>query len=803
MRRLFRLAKTHLWTSGTLAATAALAAGLAGCGNETEGGIEGSTCVSTEEAFAVTSFKAIADNCSECHNKGGPGANDSDFDLLPASEAGFLDINLKTVKNLALTRTPGEEGISMLLAKPLNKGENVAGGVTHGGNTIFESEEDAGYKELAALVKKMEEPESCPNTEARFLAGLQMHGPSGTARKAALVLGARLLTDEEIAAVDAGGWGAVDSLLNTLMKEDAFYARLMEKYNDVMLTDFYLNDDVDVIESDEYNPRWYEGVGFDPDLVKKYGAQDWDDAIGKMQGWTEYGIARAPVELISYVVKHDKPFTEIVTANYMVVNPFSARAYNITDAKFANDGDPNEFVEARLGGYDSDYPHAGFLTDPIWLNRHPTTPTNRNRHRAKEVLFMVLGNDILKAAERPVSVDANKLNDNPQVNNSQCSVCHTTVDPIAGLFRNFQYNEGDDDIQHQYNPEFTWYAEMAQTGFQNTPMPANFKSNATQWLGQQLAIDNAFAYGAVFMAYRTLTGNEPLSPPTTGSENFDQELTAFLGQYYTFSLIANNFRNSSYNFKSMMKELVMSPYFRAMNTAAEIDPQQLSHLTGVGTAHFLTPEQLNRKIENVLGLRWANDGQFGRANLLDDNDNGSQAYKILFGGIDSRNTTVRVKEPSGIMANVVERMGLEVGCKVVHAELSLLPEERRLLKNVDLTTEPSDANGYEVPEAVNAIKQDIVYLHQRLLGERLEVTDPEIARTYKLFVDVWTQGKVDMAGGVTGGEMPGECVVDYNYTNGVSIPEDQVWRADGLYTGRAWSAVLAYLITDFNFVYEQ
>ncbi len=53
MRRLSRLAKTHTWTSATLAATAVLAAGLAGCGNDTEGGIEGSTCVSTDEAFAV------------------------------------------------------------------------------------------------------------------------------------------------------------------------------------------------------------------------------------------------------------------------------------------------------------------------------------------------------------------------------------------------------------------------------------------------------------------------------------------------------------------------------------------------------------------------------------------------------------------------------------------------------------------------------------------------------------------------------------------------------------------------------
>jgi len=805
MRRLFRLAKTHLWTSGTLAATAALAAGLVGCGNDTEGGIEGSTCVSTEEAFAVASFKVLSDNCAECHAEGSVGSV-SEFRLLPSSQAGFLDINLATVRKVAGTVTGGEDGKSMLLAKPLNLGDGVPGGIAHEGGKIFDSEDDPGYKELEALVAKLSEPESCPNTEARFLAGIEMEGPSGTARKAALVLGARLLTDEEIAAVDAGGWGAVDSLLNTLLQEDAFYARLMEKYNDVMLTDFYLAEDVDVIQGDEdgegpgYNPMWWENVSEDPDLIKKYGAQSWDDAREKMASWTQYGIARASIELISYVAKNDKPFTDIVSANYMVVNPFSARAYNITDAKFANDSDPNEFVEARLGGYESDYPHAGFMSDPIWLNRHPTTPTNRNRHRAKEILYMVLGNDILKAAERPVSVDANNLADNPTVNNDQCSVCHKQLDPLAGTFRNFQ-NTDNDDTQHTFRPDFEWFPEMAQTGFFGTAMPASSKTNGTQWLGGQLAKSPGFAYGAVFMAYRTLTGNDPLQPPTKGSENFDAELTAFLGQYYTFSLIANNFRDGGYNFKSMVKELVMSPYFRAKNTAADIDPGQLKHLTGVGTAHFLTPEQMNRKLENVLGLRWTEDGQYGRANLL--NQNGSQGYQILFGGIDSVSNTVRVKEPSGIMANVVERMGLEVGCNVVHAEFSLLPEQRKLLKSVDLTIEPADANGYEVPDAVAAIKTDIQFLHQKLLGERLQVTDPEVNRTYQLFVDVWNQGKADMAGGLVGSQMPGECRVGYNYVSGAQFPADQVWSEDGLYTGRAWSAVMAYMLTDFAFVYEQ
>ncbi len=794
MRRLFRRAATNLWMSGTLTATAALAFGLAACGNETEGGIEGSTCVSTQELFAVDYFKLINNKCGACHQYGSIGAEGSDFKLRPNSEAGFLDANMEIVKKVAGFESNGR---SVFLDKPL-------GNLQHGGGKIFESEEDPEYKQLAELVTRLQEPDSCPNTEARFLAGVQLMGPGDTLRKAALVLAARLPTDEEIAAVEAGGWPAVDKALDTFLQEKAFYDRLMEKYNDIMLTDFYLNgDDFDFIqdngmedEAQQYDPRWFENITYDSDTIKKYGAQNSEDAMNRLRVYTRYGVARASLELISYVVKNDRPFHEIASANYMVVNPFSARAYKIPDAEFVNDSDPNEFVPAKFGGYESDFPHTGILTDPVWLQRHPTTPTNRNRHRAKEVLFMLLGNDILKAAERPIAIDANTIADNPTVNNPACSVCHSFVDPIAGTFRNFQYTENEDDNNIAYRPDFEWYAEMQQTGFKGVTMPPTEKQRALPWLGKQIAIDDGFNFGAVFMAYRTLTGNEPLIPPAEGSQTFDEELTAYLGQYYTFSVAAKNFKENGQNFKSLVKELVMSPYFRAMNTAPDIDSIQLSHLTAVGTAHLLTPEQLNRKVANVTGIYWTPDNQgHDDPELLD-------RYRILFGGIDSMNTTVRIKEPSGIMANVIERMGLEVGCKMAHAEFLLLPEDRKWLKNVDLTVEPRDANGYDVPDAVSSIKADIKHLHLKLLGERLEDGDPELERTYQLFVDVWAAGKAGIAGGTVGTEFPGECRNDINYVTGQSIPEEQVWSEDGLYTARAWGAVFAYLLSDYAFVYE-
>ena len=792
MRRLLRRAATHLWMGGAVAATAALSLGVSGCQTETEGGIEGSTCVSNDEYFAVYFFEEMKETCGSCHISG-TGFQLSDFKMVPPSQAGFLDTNMAALKKISEYEANGE---SVLLQKPL-------GMLDHGGGKVFaQGEEDPGYQRLKTLVDRLKGGETCPNTEARFIAGVQMSGPQETYRKAALTLAARLPTDEEIAAVDAGGWDAVDVLLDQLMESDAFFDRVKEKYNDVYLTDFYLNDDFDVIgDSDLYNPRWYEEAPVDnEDLQKLYGATDSEDLMNKLARWTQTGVARQSLELIAYTIKNNLPFTNVVTADYIVVNPFSAKAFRMDDVVFDNEADPNEYKPGRLGGYESEFPHAGNLTDPIWLQRHPTTATNRNRHRAREILYVYMGNDILKAAERPIAIDEGSLADNPTMNNDTCTVCHYSLDPAASFWRNFQpaFDNGD-DTQFAYRPDAPWFLDMFQSGFAGVDMPSGQYTKATQWGGQQLANDPGFAFGATFMAYRILTGNDPLGAPQKTSETFQQDLTAFLGQYYTFSKVSNEFREGGYDFKKLIKSLVMSPYFRAINTAENIDPTQVEHLTAVGSAHLLTPEQLNRKIESVTGIRWTPDNEgLDTPNLLEDD--GGQGYRILFGGIDSRDTTNRITVPSGIMANVAERMGLEVGCRVSNAEFSILPEQRKFLKNSELTDEPQDPNFRDVPASIEKIKLDIQYLHRQLLGEHLELNDPEIERTYKLFVDVWKEGKLSVVPVDTG--FPGQCVAPRNYVTGESIPEEMLLWDDGLYTGRAWAAVFAYLMTDYSFLYE-
>ena len=69
--------------------------------------------------------------------------------------------------------------------------------------------------------------------------------------------------------------------------------------------------------------------------------------------WVEtmqHGFRRAPVELIAYVVENDRPNTEILTANYIMANPFSSRAYGASTT-FIDPEDPRDFKPSRISKY--------------------------------------------------------------------------------------------------------------------------------------------------------------------------------------------------------------------------------------------------------------------------------------------------------------------------------------------------------------------------------------------------------------------------------------------------------------------
>ena len=168
------------------------------------------------------------------------------------------------------------------------------------------------------------------------------------------------------------------------------------------------------------------------------------------------------MELIAYVVENDLSYTEILTADYIMANPWAATAYGAS-TQFDNPEDPYEFRPSRIvsyyrkgGGFESeenrligarrvlnpgplstDYPHAGILNTTSFLNRYPTTATNRNRARARWTYYHFLGLDVEKSASRTTDPIALADTNNPTMHNPACKVCHSVLDPVAGAFQNY------------------------------------------------------------------------------------------------------------------------------------------------------------------------------------------------------------------------------------------------------------------------------------------------------------------------------------------------------------------------------
>ncbi|MGB1015042.1 MAG: hypothetical protein ACPG4T_12975, partial [Nannocystaceae bacterium] len=446
----------------------------------------GDSCVSTREYFANEILSGAMKQCAGCHEPGGLASEKgAEFLLLPSTYPGFLDANLEAVREMAKNEY---DGTPLLLAKP-------SGLTEHGGGVVIE-DGDENYKKIADLISQLDSPVECANDdlEASY-EGVTFLDETETLRKAALHLVGRLPTQAEVDRVSEGGDEALALVLEEMMEEDAFYERLTEMWGDLLLTDRYLA---------------YTGFAvnlLDPEAVPNAG--EW---YGDLEGNDDYlvnrAVAQEPLDLINYIVRNNRPFTEILTADYTVFNSYSAGLYQPEGVSFS-EPDYTTFKEGKITmlaeGQPLNIPHAGILSSPMFLNRFPTTPTNRNRHRARMVLKLFLATDILKIAERPIDPSAPTEYNNPTRDNPACSVCHNIIDPLAGSFQKY-----DDNDQEEYTPEREWYTDMVSPGYGEETMPTSEYNQALPWLAKRAADDPRFVLGTIYTTYTALTGLAPL-----------------------------------------------------------------------------------------------------------------------------------------------------------------------------------------------------------------------------------------------------------------------------------------------------
>ncbi|HEY6559325.1 MAG TPA: DUF1588 domain-containing protein [Polyangiaceae bacterium] len=405
-------------------------------------------------------------------------------------------------------------------------------------------------------------------------------------------------------------------------------------------------------------------------------------------------ITEAPLRLIQWVVEHDRPYSEIVTARYTVADRIVASTWGITLERAGDGWYRGQYADGR--------PHAGILSDSMLFTRHSTTYANSNRGRANAVARSLLCYDFLA---REISVDATiNLADPKEVANAvrvnpACASCHQTLDPLASYFGAFHPIFVPADIQTY---PFRHYLPALSAPF-TVSEPAYFghKGAGLEFLGSMIAADPRFSLCAAQRFYAYLNHVNLRDVPRARAAE-----------------LQDIFVKSDLSAKTLARTIVLSDDFRY----ADSDDATETPLTGL---RKVRPPALSRLIEDLTGFRWTanldldiGSGNIGRIDLLSDSLFG---FEVLLGGIDSVNVTLPAHTMNASASLVLRGIASRAAPHVVASDFAASGAERRLLTVSE--TERAEAS----------IRAQLCDLHLRLFGEFVEPADPRIDDAYALF----------------------------------------------------------------------
>ena len=862
------------------------------------------------------SSQVVQARCVKCHVRDGQSGH-TRLIFASESEPDHLSGNLAALESYVGT-VPG--GADTILDK--------VRGIAHGGGSQLGAG-TADFANTERLVRMLEGTGAGMALSPRSLFdGVTMASPARTLRRAALVFAGRIPTREEVASVADGSVDSLRSAIRALMGGDGFHEFLIRAANDRLLTDRHLFSVFDFrTETDLVDLANLQWRAAERSIGRGYERADQDPAYAVWESLTQFGIARAPLELIAHVVENDRPYTEVLTADYTMANSLAAQAYG-SSTRFAKDDPPDLFRPARIGNYfrndfskhsefdvllgtrvlnsgnlETTYPHAGILNSQVYLRRYPTTASNRNRARARHTLLYFLGFDVEDLARRPTEVAVLAGSGNPTLTDASCTACHSMLDSVAGTFQNYDAKGGykssfggADSLPDSYKipPDGgwsaymwgdTWYRDMAAPGFEGEFAPDS--DNSLQWLAARLASHKRFATGTVRFWWPAVMGADlARAPENAASVEGGGQLLAAFAQAGEVERIAAAFRTgidggAPYNVRDLLTEMALSPWFRAESVAND-DPLLHAALHDAGAGRLLAPEELARKTASITGYMWGRQtrGFVHEVGHLDGEGAGvGGAYELLYGGIDSDGISTRARSITPLMTAVAQGHAIRTSCAIVQREFFLWsPERRQLFDGIDADVTPdsgpaandlvavgdpqrtrgwargadrhshrmADQNpwlaaasdrGDSAPRAATLapgsggspelffepgpgkIRSKLVDLHWKLFGARVAPDSPDVEAAYRLFVRVWQRKRATEGGHFSdGGAL---CPIeDTRYFDGVLddvvvIDERGTSRidwsrvrasgefdlADPNHTVRTWAVVLAYLMSDFRYLY--
>ena len=561
------------------------------------------------------------------------------------------------------------------------------------------------------------EPGDAPmpvNSALALLASVDLAPREATFRRASILIAGRVPTTEQLAAVRNGDESTLRAALRGLMSGSRFKEFVVSATNDRLLT----RGAEEPINSNLVNFPLLRNLQYDTVMAGKNYFQEYYQRI-------KDSANRASGELVAHVVINELPYSEILTANYMMMNPLLNQYLGGTAAFPPGAGD-SDFLPSRItqyyfpdqvvksaergffGNLDAghrvlsmgtplaDYPHAGLLTDFGLLSRYPTTATNRNRARARWTLYHFLGIDIEKSSQRPLDEATLADRNNPTMNNPNCTVCHAVLDPVAGAFQNWSewnmyrdngndaldsfYKWPNDGTASPYRQGDLWYRDMRLPGLFETKLTS--RDATLRELANTIVREPAFLTASARFWWPALFGENLVMLPSVESDaGFAEKSAAYAAQQASVAAFARVLGERG-NAKDMLVEMMMSPWFTAQSaTRHEFRAVQLQ--ANLGSPRMLGPAQLAAKTMDVTGVNWrTNTNPSGRT--WSDYEN----MNVMLGGIDSIAVLERASVLTPTIFAVQQAIMAEVSCPAVIKDFALPTAKRRMLDLVEPAVTP-------------------------------------------------------------------------------------------------------------------
>ena len=552
----------------------------------------------------------------------------------------------------------------------------------------------------------------------------------------------RIPTNAEISEVKTNGKPGLRSVVEDLVNDSIFLNRIYEIYEPL----FPYATPINPRRANLLYSTQFDNSG----STKRYqeiSDTDLSDYVDE-EGIKSYGYEA--LQLIKYIVKNNLPFTEILTADYTVLNYFGAYAFGYEDQvnwKTLSNPDFPDFP------YDTDdyrkitldLPHAGVLSTAGFMQAYPTTETNVGRHRAYNVFLHFLGVDILDIPGTRITTDVS--HEFPTMTDPACTGCHILMDPVSSSFSNWQKG------MRYSNTAQNWdFENILPAGFNGESRPSNAERSPLQWLANEIAQDRRFASSTVKLLVPEMSGHQLI----TGLSLTEENTTTYASEQNLINELTDSFIASGYDIKSLIVNIVSSDF--------NYDKTYLG-----GTSSLIPAARLSRKHLATIDTEWTTNG----TPLIVSGNHYGPAFNT--------------RQPNGLTTSALDLVASKLSCTALAIDLSKATPI--LLPNITYSESIFNQDGTIDENEKNRIKETLKNLYWRLWGQAVELDDARVENDYNHYIEFVTLGQAEVENGGAGRNLDAAC-----------RPDDI--NSDHYFLLRGWILILNMMLSDHEFIYE-